>query len=48
MIAAAHLPLRSDPANNQLERPSAQGLRPHYRLSAQRRPLYIESVPSSD
>ena len=26
MIAAARLPLRSDPANNQLERPSAHGL----------------------
>jgi len=25
MIAAARLPLRSDPANNQFERPSAQG-----------------------
>jgi hypothetical protein len=26
MIAAASLPLRSDPANNQFERPSAHGL----------------------
>jgi hypothetical protein len=26
MIAAARLPLRRDPANNQLERPSAHGL----------------------
>ncbi|RMQ32431.1 hypothetical protein ALQ07_200043 [Pseudomonas syringae pv. actinidiae] len=25
MIAAARLPLRRDPANNQLERPSAHG-----------------------
>lgn len=25
MIAAARLPLRSDPANNQFERPSAHG-----------------------
>jgi hypothetical protein len=25
MIAAARLPLRSDPANNQFERPRAQG-----------------------
>jgi len=26
MIAAARLPLRSEPANNQLERPRAHGL----------------------
>jgi len=26
MLAAARLPLRSDPANNQLERPNAHGL----------------------
>jgi hypothetical protein len=26
LIAAARLPLRRDPANNQLERPSAHGL----------------------